>query len=262
MFAAAAAVENEVYSTADDTDARLGSPFLPKEDAARQYLHTLFSVYENEAEPFAKHNYLTAYVSLCLMHATAVRPHELENITADQILFFGDEMGGNGQICLTRKKNLVFDEWRMLSLTRPFAELLKFYRRAAEETIELLIGNGAYPGDVAADRDGSLLFFISNSKYVHGITSGKLLDFLKNKTALAMPPYPWRLNAARHFFATTALLLEVPRKLIDALLGHMTTGREPRNKNAKLLSSDELAAAETIVKVIQEKLDIKFPYAS
>ena len=75
---------------------------------------------------------------------------------------------------------------------------------------------------------------------------------------LELDDFVWKTNAARHSFRSTAMRLGVPGKIIDALMGHLTRGRETLGRFSMHDRADERRWAELLAAHIADELAIEF----
>lgn len=247
--------ETEMAFSADSNQLRFGSPYVPKQEAASRFLRKLSEESDAAHDPYTGHNRFTAFVILSLKFLTSLRPIEIERLTPESILFSPD--GREAYLVIASKINKHFKEWRTVIVPSPFADLLKRYNISAQRVRRKLYDDGLFEQDML-DSLGESFFFFATPRRVIPVTTQSLGRALRAGTdgLLGIEPYPWKTNSPRHFFATTALEAGVPRRLIDALMGHTTRGREPLNRFSLLHFQELRQAASLIAHEINNRLGI------
>lgn len=248
---------------ADDTapqpiEVRFGSPFVPRQEDARNYLHTLRSSLEGRADPYLRFNRLTGYIALVMMFVTGMRPVELATLTEERVWPSKDE--SEATLCLRSKPNKTYEEWRALLLPFPFGSLLKTYREEVTSLLELMWREGGTVYDLKQCRRDSFFFFvIGQRRRLIPLSTAYLRTVLReeSETHLRLPAFLWRMNSPRHFFSSTAAGMGIPRILIDILMGHQTRGREVLGRYSLTLYEEVLQAARQISGVIARQLAIE-----
>lgn len=157
------------------------------------------------------------------------------------------------------KVNRYFAEWRFSFLPISFADLISDYQKRTESIKKYLInGIGAYPARLSAERGDAVFFFANEKGRISPLTSKNLKHKLKEEISIKHggDSYLLKINATRHLYATTALEMDLPRVLIDALTGHTTRGREPLSPFSLLLSDEIKIAAAPVAQHIAESLGL------
>lgn len=128
--------------------------------SAANYLRRLNDLIEKTGDVFERHNYLTIFTAVMLMHLTSMRPIEVERLVERQISFIGGGERGAAEIDVISKANRIFDEWRHLYLPAPYGALLANYQKSAKHIVHSLVRGGAYEYDIIGSRKDSFLFSV------------------------------------------------------------------------------------------------------
>jgi len=256
-------ISDELSSLAENENSieYLGSPYVMLLIEAKEYLHQLWNLVTAEKNEYKRHNYLTLFTALLLMHLTSMRPIEIERLVERQILFTEEDEGIAAQIDVSGKGNLIFDEWRYLYLPAPFGALIKNYQQSAASVIRSLRRHqGVYGDNIDLERGDSFLFLCDQTGKIQPLTSSSLYQSLCKNDPLVplLPVYPWETNSPRHLYATTGLNFSISRPIIDALMGHSSRGREPLNRNSFLTATEIRQAAEKITGKVAADLDFYY----
>jgi hypothetical protein len=91
------------------------------------------------------------------------------------------------------------------------------------------------------------------------VTPATLAEWFRDSEENVAGEFPWRINSTRHFFRTTALRMGEPKEMIDALLGHMTRGREALGLFATVPVGPIAETGERISRRIETVLSIRPP---
>lgn len=236
-------------------DVRFGSPFVPDFGFARQYLKQLRDLINKTSNLFVRFNCLTLYNALCVMFLAGLRSIEIERLTVDHIAFSRND--SEATLTVLGKNNRFFEEWRVLRLPSPYGTLLARYKQSSFDFAKFLTREvGVFPSTFKEERNNSFFFFVEDERYITPITTDNFR--LKMRTGIPGELEQWllRMNAPRHFFATTALELGIPRRSIDALVGHSTQGREALGRYSLLPLENLRNAARAISDEVAQRLDI------
>lgn len=113
--------------------------------------------------------------------------------------------------------------------------------------------------EIDARLGDALFFYLRRSLAPVKIITDGLLELVKDYSYLELPPYPWQLNSARHFYRTTAVNeLGVPERIVNALLGHQSTGVESLGLYSSYDRFDEAIFACEISRCIWNKLGLDY----
>lgn len=237
---------------------RFGSPFVPQITLLRDYLKELKFLANTVSSPILRFNIFTSYTALSIMHLAGLRSIEIERLSLDD---FDIANKNDAKLIIKGKSNRYYIEWRISYLAASFGSIIADYQAKADVFIEFLRDEiGVYPAAIRQQRNNALFFFAEENGNITPLKTRackkKIETEIPSKTNT--PPYLWKINAPRQLFATTAYNLNVPRRLIDALLGHSSRGREPLARFSGLFFNDIKTAADTVANEIAALLDFSF----
>lgn len=238
-----------------DDFSHVGSPFVPNIEEFSNYLNGLKREAEKTSDFILRYNRHAAYAALAIMTLAGLRPLELSYLTADHL----NLNSLRPSIAVTAKINRKHTEWRTVSITPELAEILRAYKRAADEmryNPKLLT---EYSRADIDNKIGDAFFFFMRRTFSPVKLSTRILgEVLRENSYLDYLPFPWKLNAPRHLYRTTATKLEIPEKIINSLMGHQTTGAESLGLFSADNRADEYPYAAHISAEISQLLDLNY----
>ncbi len=240
---------NDVHTTY-----RVGSPFVPQVEAVRGYLKGLRQSLNEGGDWRMCFNRFTAYSTLALMFLTGLRPVELRYLTHTRLAL------DNAQptLAVMAKMNQSFSEWRTLELAPLITRQLAAYKCHAKRVQKkLTLEYGRNFSEVEEKSQNALFFFVRKSYLPLPVKPTTLKEHLRDNN-LEIDDFEWKTNAPRHNYRSTAMRLGIPGKTIDALMGHLTRGRESLGRFSMHDRADERYFAELLATHIADELTIEF----
>jgi len=203
--------------------ARVGSPFVANPVEFSIYLNGLKREIKKTSDFVLRHNRHTASAALVLMTLTGLRPLELLSLTAQHMNLDAEKP----TMAVIAKINQKHSEWRTLELAPEAAGILRNYQIAAAQTRrhpKLLTEYKS--AEINARIGDSFFFYLRRTLSPVKFSTRRLGELVRDHSYLEYEPFPWKLNAPRHLYRTTACELQVPEKIINSLMGHQTMGME------------------------------------
>lgn len=237
---------------------RFGSPFVPRTESVREYLSRMHaSLADKTVDWRVRRNRLVVYVGLICMYATGVRPSEIEHLSPYRVGWMSRRM----YLAVEAKRNKHYSEWRKVGIPVPVPDWFELLETVGGEATNTIIRRYAnrLEEHFTPDRQSSVFWLLTGRFLPRRLSVGNLGEWLKDDEENAAGPFPWRLNSSRHLFRTEAVRMGEARSEIDALLGHMTRGRESLGLFSALPSERVIQAGERISSRLVDVLGIKPP---
>lgn len=233
-----------------------GSFFVPQKAAVKHSLLLLNEFVISDGDLIKKFNFLTVFTVLLLMYLTGIRAWETGRLDFRYIYQTSEN---DFAFIINAKTNRYFDEYRIGFLDADFSSLITNYQRSAENILSYVYNNYAVTPSIAIrNRDHKLFFLLDENGEVTPFTSAALKANLKEYVKTdGTPIYDFRINAARQLFATTAADLGIERRLIDALMGHSSRGREPLFRYSDLPFDSIRSAARKASREIADAIEFE-----
>lgn len=232
---------------------RIGSPFVPRTDLLSKYLDELRHAVSDTKDWRLRFNRFTAYTVLLLQHLTGMRPDELKRLLDQRI-----QLDHQSALAVDAKINQKYREWRSLELAPLAAQQLDAYRTARADVLHRVwVERLRSDEEVDRERREVFFFFLSRRYLPRPVTTNSLRQYLQSTEETGITPYEWRLNSPRHMYRTTAVEMKVPSAVIDALMGHLTRGRESLGYYSHHDWIEEQQFANSIAAEVSERLGLK-----
>lgn len=197
---------------------RVGSCVVPRLQSLREFFHELKVRLEAPvaADPEAirrSHNLFSAYVALSVAWATGIRPR-LQPVLDRRALQDRSEWA-----VIRDKDNGRFQERRPVPLCATVRTLLYALDSGLEHVCSVM-GREGCPVSLP---DGALFVVIGRKGTTRPLGSDEVRAILEREGL----HYPWKLNAARHYWMSTAIARGRPLAVIEPFLGHLHEHQEP-----------------------------------
>lgn len=198
----------------------IGSTYVPLRPLLRDTLQKIRTVLEeNSLGRIEYHNLWTLYSVLIVMFTTAMRPVEIERLRNFDI------NSKDMSVSVSGKNNRLFSESRIIPAPQMTFEVFMEAIKENTALTEWLIESGrSSSAEIRQQPDlGKAFFFASEAGILRPVSSKNIRSFIEHTPGLE---FLFKLNAPRHLLRTFLFEKKVPYFILNAFIGHQTSGKE------------------------------------